>query len=182
MFKQHMLPSAQLVGRLAKLVGNPQHRSVAAAVLNAGIAISRHTKPQIKRPGTFDRKSQVRRHHDVAAIRRHLHLDRAAIERQHQRLNTCPRLCPLSDAVRWSSTPAPFRPGSALSLPCDPSLSPLCCQPAPRGRSSPPARRQPLCPARRPCRSAAASAPSQSRQPGTRTARIAGREHHSRYV
>ena len=92
MFKQNMLPCAKIVGRLAKLIGDPQRRRVTAVVINAGIAIARYTKPKVKLPGTFDRKAQVRREDDVAAIRRHFHLDGTAIERQHQRLNTCPRL------------------------------------------------------------------------------------------
>ncbi len=54
MFKQNMLPSVKIVGRFAKLVGDPQRRSVAPMVVNAGIAASRNSKPQIKRARSLE--------------------------------------------------------------------------------------------------------------------------------
>jgi hypothetical protein len=92
MFKQNMLSGAKVVGCFAKLIDDPQCRSVVAMVINAGIAIACHTKPKVKSPGTFDRKAQIGREDDVAAICRHLHLDCTAIECEHQRLNACPCL------------------------------------------------------------------------------------------
>jgi len=92
MFKQNMLSSAKIVGRLAKLVGDPQRWTVAFMVINAGITIARHTKSKVELPGTLDRKAQVRSKDDVVAICRHLHLDRPAIECEHERLNACPSL------------------------------------------------------------------------------------------
>ena len=121
MFKQNMLSSAKVVGRFAKLIGDPQRRSVAAMVIDAGIAIARHTKSKIKLPGTLDRKAQVRREDDVAAIRCHLHFDRSAIECEHQRLDTCSSSCPESSAVRSSSRLAPFLHESGQSRQCGPS-------------------------------------------------------------
>ena len=48
MFKQHMLPSLQLIRRFAKLIGNIQHWRLRPAVLNARIAIACHAKLQIE--------------------------------------------------------------------------------------------------------------------------------------
>src|SRR3984885_8382550 len=84
-FKQHMLPSLQLIRRFAKLVSNIQHRRLLPTILNACIAVSRNAKLQVKRSIAPHRESKVRRRYHIATGRGHLHLNRPAIECQHQR-------------------------------------------------------------------------------------------------
>jgi hypothetical protein len=49
-FKQHMLPGAQLIRRFAKLIRHIQHRSLRPAIVNTRIAVPRHPKLEIERP------------------------------------------------------------------------------------------------------------------------------------
>jgi hypothetical protein len=58
-------------------------RTVEAHLLTC-VAVSRHSKLQIKRPIAAHRESKIRRPDDIARRRRNLHLKRSAIEREHQ--------------------------------------------------------------------------------------------------
>jgi hypothetical protein len=87
MLEQHMLPGAQVVRSLTKLICDTDQRCGVASVLNAGIAVPCDAKTEIKRSGALDRKPQVWRQNNVAGCCSHLHLNRSTIEREHQRLS-----------------------------------------------------------------------------------------------
>jgi hypothetical protein len=92
-FEQYMLSRPQLVGRFAELVGYAQQGSLLAAILYAGVAVSRHAQSQIQRPLTFHCESEVRRHHDIVCGCWHRDFNCAAIESQHQRSRGVPFSC-----------------------------------------------------------------------------------------
>jgi len=122
MFKQHMLASLQFIRRLAKLVCNIQHRSIRPTILNARIAIPRHSKLQVKRSVPLHREPKVRRRDHIASRRGHLHLNCPTIQRQHQRsrpssIGTLTR-CHMQSARRtntYRTTPFQFNLGHAIS-------------------------------------------------------------------
>ena len=86
MFKKNMLPGTKVISSFTKLIDDSQRGSTASLVVDARVAALRHAKPQIERPCSLNCESQIRRQNDIAGGCIHLHLDRSAIEREHQRL------------------------------------------------------------------------------------------------